>query len=264
RRRPCPDAGGEGGAARVGLARGGLPRPHALLLLDHGHGRRHRDRHDPDRGHGDRGRLLLDRALRLRLPEQPAGRHPDPLRLALGDPVRRRGRDHLHGPRGAPPDARARHHEPAVIAGLGQVHSSEIIRPWDDGRGGGREAAEVAYRMAGCSAPDIDVVQLYDGFTPLVMHELVAYGFASWDEVGALVEAGELDVGGRVPANTAGGLLSEGHLSGFGHVAEAVRQIRGTSHCQVPDVELSMVTGYGGAPHEPPPTVAYTVAVLRA
>src|SRR5881397_478555 len=154
--------------------------------------------------------------------------------------------------------------KPAVISGLGQVHSSEIIRPWDDGRGGGREAAEGAYRMAGCGARDIDVVQLYDGFTPLVMHELVAYGFASWDEVGALVEAGELDVGGRLPANTAGGLLSEGHLSGFGHVAEAVRQVRGTSHCQVPDVEISMVTGYGGAPHEPPPTVAYTVAVLKA
>src|SRR5437016_243 len=72
-----------------------------------------------------------------------------------------------------------------------------------------------------------------------------------------------LDVGGRLPANTAGGLLSEGHLSGFGHLAEAVRQVRGTSHCQVPGVELSMVTGYGGAPHETPPTVAYTVAILH-
>ena len=93
------------------------------------------------------------------------------------------------------------------------------------------------------------------------MHELVAYGFASWDDVGAMVAAGELEVDGLLPANTAGGLLSEGHLSGFGHVAEAVRQVRGTSPCQVPDVQLSMVTGYGGAPHESPPTVAYTVAV---
>jgi len=74
--------------------------------------------------------------------------------------------------------ARDLRQKPAVIAGLGQVHSSEIIRPWDDGRGGGREAAEAAYRMAGCSAPDIDVVQLYDGFTPLVMHELVAMNMA--------------------------------------------------------------------------------------
>jgi acetyl-CoA acetyltransferase len=143
------------------------------------------------------------------------------------------------------------------------VHSSEIIRPYDDGKGGGSEAAQGAYRMAACTAGDIDVVQLYDGFTPLVMHELVAYGFASWDDVGDMVAAGELEVGGLLPANTAGGLLSEGHLSGFGHVAEAVRQVRGTSPCQVPDVQLSMVTGYGGAPHESPPTVAYTVAVLR-
>jgi acetyl-CoA acetyltransferase len=153
---------------------------------------------------------------------------------------------------------------PARIVGLGQVHSSEIIRPRDDGRGGGREAAEAAYRMTGCRAQDIDVVQLYDGFTPLVIHELVAYNFATWEDVGALVEDGGLEVGGRLPCNTAGGLLSEGHLSGFGHVAEAVRQVRGTSSSQVPDVALSMVTGYGGAPHEPPPTVAYTVAILHA
>ena len=77
-----------------------------------------------------------------------------------------------------------------------------------------------------------------------------------------MVAAGELGLGGRLPCNTAGGLLSEGHLSGMNHVAEAVRQIRGTSCNQVPDVALSMVTGFGGAPHEPPPTVAYTAAIL--
>jgi acetyl-CoA acetyltransferase len=158
--------------------------------------------------------------------------------------------------------ARDLRQKPVLVAGLGQIHSSEIERPWDNGRGGGREAAEAAYRMAGCTAADVDVVQLYDGFTPLVVHELVAYGFAGWDDVGAFIDSGALAHGGRLPANTAGGLLSEGHLSGFGHVAEAVRQVRGTSHCQVPGVELSMVTGYGGAPHEPPPTVAYTCAIL--
>ena len=45
-------------------------------------------------------------------------------------------------------------------------------------------------------------------------------------------------------------------------ITEAVRQIRGTSCNQVERVELSMVTGFGGAPHEPPPTVAYTAAIL--
>ena len=73
----------------------------------------------------------------------------------------------------------------------------------------------------------------------------------------------QIGLGGKLPCNTAGGLISEGHLQGMGHVAEAVRQIRGTSYNQVPDVTLSMCTGYGGAPHEPPPTVAYSAAILR-
>jgi acetyl-CoA acetyltransferase len=160
--------------------------------------------------------------------------------------------------------ARDLRQRPALIAGLGQVHSSEIIRPYDDGRGGGREAGEQAYRMAGCGPGDIDVAQLYDAFTPRVVHDLVHYGFADWDEVGPLAASGQLTLGGKLPCNTAGGLLSEGHLSGMNHVAEAVRQVRGTSCNQVTDVALSMVTGYGGAPHEAPPTVAYTAAILAS
>ncbi|MEW6272630.1 MAG: thiolase family protein [Thermodesulfobacteriota bacterium] len=155
--------------------------------------------------------------------------------------------------------------KPARIAGTGQQHSSEIIHPdrHAEDRPGGARAAEAAYRMAGIGARDVDVVQLYDGFTPLVMHELMAYGFAAPEEVGAFVAAGNLEFDrGSLPANTAGGLLSEGHISGFGHVAEAVRQLRGTSSSQVESARVSMVTGYGGAPHEAPPTVAYTVLVL--
>jgi acetyl-CoA acetyltransferase len=158
--------------------------------------------------------------------------------------------------------ARDLRQKPALIAGLGQVHSSEIIRPYDDGRDGGAEAGQQAFRMAGCTPHDIDVVQIYDAFTPRVVHDLVYYGFAGWDEVGPLAASGGLGVGGKLPCNTAGGLLSEGHLSGMNHVAEAVRQVRGTSCNQVERVRLSMLTGYGGAPHEPPPTVAYTAAIL--
>lgn len=96
-----------------------------------------------------------------------------------------------------------------------------------------------------------------------MVHDLVAYRFATWESVSGMIRSGDLAVGGRLPCNTAGGLLSEGHLHGFGHVAEAVRQVRGTSPNQVPGVERSLVTGYGGAPHEPPPTVAYAAAILR-
>jgi acetyl-CoA acetyltransferase len=152
---------------------------------------------------------------------------------------------------------------PALVSGLGQVHSSELIRPYDDGRGGGSEAGAQAYRMAGCGPKDISVAQIYDAFTPRVIHDLLAYGFCAPEELGEFIVAGNLDYGGALPSNTAGGLISEGHLSGFGHIREAVRQMRGEAEeRQVADAELCLVTGYGGAPHEAPPTVSYSALIL--
>jgi acetyl-CoA acetyltransferase len=110
---------------------------------------------------------------------------------------------------------------------------------------------------------DIDVAQLYDAFTPRVVHDLVAYGFCKAEEVGGFIESGAMEIGGSLPCNTAGGLISEGHLSGFGHIREAVRQLRGDcGERQVKGAELCLVTGYGGAPHEAPPTVSYSALVL--
>jgi acetyl-CoA acetyltransferase len=154
---------------------------------------------------------------------------------------------------------------PVRILGAGQSHSSEVIHPngRDRKEWGGKKAAELAYAMAGVTPKDIDVAQLYDAFTPRVIHDLVVYGFCEPEEVGEFISAGNLDFGGSLPSNTAGGLLSEGHLSGFGHVREGVRQLRGEcGDRQVKDAELCLVTGYGGAPHEAPPTVSYSCLVL--
>ena len=154
---------------------------------------------------------------------------------------------------------------PARILGAGQSHSSEMIHPRGAPKDhwGGKPAAAQAYGMAGVGPKDIDVVQLYDAFTPRVIHDLVAYGFCKPEEVGDFIGGGNLELTGSLPANTAGGLISEGHLSGFGHVREAVRQLRGAcGPRQVADAELCLVTGYGGAPHEAPPTVSYSALVL--
>jgi acetyl-CoA acetyltransferase len=154
---------------------------------------------------------------------------------------------------------------PARILGAGQSHSSEIIHPTgrDAKTIGGRAAAEMAFGSAAVEPSDIDVAQLYDAFTPRVVHDLIAYGFCSPADVGDFIAAGRLDLPGALPSNTAGGLISEGHLSGFGHIREAVRQLRGeAAERQVPDAALCLVTGYGGAPHEAPPTVSYSALVL--
>jgi acetyl-CoA acetyltransferase len=154
---------------------------------------------------------------------------------------------------------------PARILAAGQSHSSEFICPVrrDDAPMGGKKAAEMAYGMAGVGPKDIDVAQLYDAFTPRVMHDLVAFGFCAPAELQSFIESGSLELTGALPCNTAGGLISEGHLSGFGHVREAVRQLRGEcGERQVKGAELCLVTGYGGAPHEAPPTVSYSALVL--
>ena len=161
--------------------------------------------------------------------------------------------------------ARGLAHAPAVILGAGQSHSSEVIRPWggDAKEFGGTRAARTAYGLAGLGPKDVDVAELYDAFTPRVVHDLVAYGFCEPADVDGFVAGGNLELTGSLPANTAGGLLSEGHLSGFGHVREAVRQLRGQcGERQVKDARVALVTGYGGAPHEAPPTVSYSCLLL--
>jgi acetyl-CoA acetyltransferase len=153
------------------------------------------------------------------------------------------------------------------MSGWGQAHSAEFMRPWRDpgitGWEGGK-AADQAFDMAGLTRNDIDVCQFYDGFTILVIIELEAYGFCKLGEGGSFVEDGKLQLGGDLPSNTAGGLLSEGHTFGMAHIVEGVRQLRGgCGDRQVKDAETAFITGYGGAPHEYPPTLSYSTLILR-
>jgi hypothetical protein len=75
-------------------------------------------------------------------------------------------------------------------------------------------------------------------------------GFCAPEGLNDFVAGGRIrGPGGALPINTSGGNLGEGYIHGFGNVIEAVRQVRGDSTCQVPDVELSLsVSGPGFAP----------------
>src|SRR5262245_12154776 len=110
-----------------------------------------------------------------------------------------------------------------------------------------RKAAGPAYRMAGVGPADIDCAQLYDGFTWITLASLEALGFCKKGEGGPFVEGGRIELGGELPVNTAGGLVSEAHASGVNHVIEAVRQLRGEvePERQVPGCELVLVTSEG-------------------
>jgi len=98
------------------------------------------------------------------------------------------------------------------------------------------------YEMAQVKPADVDVLQSYENFTGGVMMSIVEHGFCKPEEVNDFFQKDNfLSPNGKLPLNTSGGNLAECYMHGLELQIEAVRQIRGTSTAQAPDVDVSMV-----------------------
>ena len=110
----------------------------------------------------------------------------------------------------------------------------------DQARTGGRPAAylrgwanwtnaDSVFARAGVAREDIDVCQLYDGYSPMTYEWLERLGWCERHTAWKFVADGGTSPGGSLPVNTFGGALGEGRLHGMGHLREAIVQVMGTA-----------------------------------
>lgn len=119
----------------------------------------------------------------------------------------------------------------------------------DYGAGNGGLLASNLYARSGVTAADLDFAQIYDHFTGSVLMTLENFGVCGRGEAGDFVATGQIGVGGKLPLNTSGGLLSEAYIHGLNLLTEAVRQLRGESTLQLPHASVGLVTaGLGTTP----------------
>lgn len=108
-----------------------------------------------------------------------------------------------------------------------------------------------AYEIAGLDPRDIDVCELHDAFASNELMHYEELGFCNPGEGGKLIESRETYLGGRIPVNVSGGLLSKGHplgASGIGQIAEIVWQLREQAgERQVEGARVGLAHMVGGA-----------------
>lgn len=143
-------------------------------------------------------------------------------------------------------DAVARRHRGGAV----RVRACALRSGRDAGRGGVALAAQAAFDSAGCGPTDVDVVELHDGAAPAELIVLEQLGLASDGEAPRQLADGVTALGGRMPVNPSGGLLSRGHpigATGCAQLVELIDQLRGRAgDRQVDGARLALAENAGG------------------
>ena len=133
--------------------------------------------------------------------------------------------------------------------GAGHWNHRSIVKDMDSPVSESTVIAKHVFRDARISHTDIDVLFIYDHFTPLVLMAIEDFGFCQRGEGKDFVANGRLRwPAGELPMNTSGGNLSEGYMHGMQNIVEAVRQLRGVARCQVKDARHAFVSAGNAVP----------------
>jgi acetyl-CoA acetyltransferase len=139
---------------------------------------------------------------------------------------------------------------PVWVLGTGEATSHSTMSQWPDfTESPAARSGRLAFERAGLTPADVDVCELYDAFTSMVVMTFEALGFCGKGEGGPFVADGTMRLGGAMPTNTDGGGLSSCHpgMRGMFLLVEATKQLRGEAHGrQVPDARIACVNGTGG------------------
>ena len=141
--------------------------------------------------------------------------------------------------------------DPVYLLGIGEYHTHEHLMCADSlTEFGALDSGRRAYTMAGLGPEDINFAELYDCFTVVPIIEMEELGLCERGGAGAMVEAGDTRIDGRLPVNTHGGMLSHAHAGAAGGlfgIIEAVRQLRGQEgERQVANHDVALVHNEGG------------------
>ena len=137
--------------------------------------------------------------------------------------------------------------KPVWLRGSALVTGSD--QPAQDGKPGAR-AAQRAFDMAGMAQQDIDVLELHDASAPAELMLYEELGLCSEGEGGRLIDDGDTEIGGKLPVNTSGGLITKGHpvgATGVSQIYEIWLQLRGEAgDRQVEGAKVGMTHNGGG------------------
>jgi acetyl-CoA acyltransferase len=124
-------------------------------------------------------------------------------------------------------------------------------------------AARIAYDVAGITPSDIDVVELHDAAAPAELIVTEELGLCEPGEGPELLRSGATTLGGRIPVNPSGGLLSKGHpvgATGVAQLVELTEQLRGRcGERQVPDARIALAENGGGYLENDPAVATVTI-----